>query len=60
MYVFHAVWEFAQSQDCVVHSQSLEIAQYTCAIFTSKSPDYVLSKAGLFTMHLSDLEIVQL
>ena len=34
--MFRAIWEFAQSQDCVVHSQNpeialnLEIAQYSC------------------------------
>ena len=32
VYVFHAIWEFAQSQDCVAHSRNPEIAHYSCAI----------------------------
>ena len=30
MYLFRAIWEFAQSRDCVAHSQNPEIA---CAIY---------------------------
>ena len=26
VYMFHTIWEFAQSQDCVAHSQNPEIA----------------------------------
>ena len=26
VHMFHAIWEFAQSRDCVAHSQNPEIA----------------------------------
>ena len=32
MYMFRAIWEFAQSRDCVAHSQNPKIAHCTCAI----------------------------
>ena len=30
LYMFHAIWEFVQSWDCVAHSQNPEIAHYSC------------------------------
>ena len=54
VYMFRAIWEFAQSRDCVAHSQNpeialrilrnlrlcsnLEIAHYSCAILRLQAP----------------------
>ena len=34
MYMFHAIWEFAQSQDCLAHSQNPEIAFYYTVMYS--------------------------
>ena len=32
VHMFHAIWEFVQSLDCIAHSRNPEIAHYSCAI----------------------------